>query len=869
MSSPSAFVVPPLSRSLHSATARRGRCSHGPAAGGGLVVHVPGGGLRRRCVAGGGAAAVRAGADPLDPASPLVGGEDNAPSATPSPTSSFTTNGDVSAPTYIVPDALVSVACAAADAAGAEVRRWFRSPSLTVETKADTSPVTAADRAVEAAVRTVLAARVPDHAVLGEEGDGADAFATADVGADVDPDAPTGREVFTWVVDPIDGTKSFMTGKATFGTLLALLRNGVPVLGIIDQPIMRERWVGAVGRPTELRTGGGDAPDVVQVVVKGAPSPSVRAAAESSATDAAPVILTAPTRTLSDAAARLSEADAAAVLSKVFIYATAPEMFIGPDVLPFGRVAAAAKHMLYGADCYGYALLASGHTDAVVEADLKPWDYLALIPVIQGAGGSVTDWSGAPLDVHSDGRVVAAANPAVHAAALRVLAGTSGLPPTAAVIAAQAAADARATATAAGTAAGAAVDSADAAAAKEADLDEALKLPHLERRVWDVKTVGNGAVTGIAVDPLAMLDRLAGGGAESASSVPPTPSSPLDRGAGYVESMTGFGQAVIDDGHTWAVHVELRSVNSRFCDVNLRLPRYLSNYETEFTAAIKSSLVRGKIIAGVDVRRLQATSDDEASNGASTRGPSTDAGAAIGSDGGNVERLRGMPIRVDVAAVRSIRALLNEVAATAGLTGPAAEPSLADVLSFSEVFTKRESEDAAGAVLPLVRSALAAAIEDLRSSRRREGAALEAALDVCVSQIQTMLTEVEARAPVRVEKERRRLRERLMAALGYDVAARGGGPVNESRLELELAVAADRLDVSEEVVRLQSHVQLFQLSFVGVNGPIGSRLNFLTQEMHREASTIAAKANDSAMAQCAIRIKEELERMREQVQNIR
>lgn len=831
------------------------------------MVHFPGGGVLRRCVAGGRAAAVQAAADPPGPVTRLVGDQDNYPSATPSLTSS-STNGDVSAPAYTVPDALVAVACAAADAAGAEVRRWFRSPALTVETKADTSPVTAADRAVEAAVRAVLASRVPNHAVLGEEGDGADAFAVADVGADVDPDSPTGREVFTWVVDPIDGTKSFMTGKATFGTLLALLRNGVPVLGIIDQPITRERWVGAVGRPTELRTGSGDAPDVVQVAVKGTTAPPVGAQAVVPSTGAASGVTTAPTRTLSDDAARLSEADAAAVLSQVYIYATAPEMFIGPDVLPFGRVAAVAKHMLYGADCYGYALLASGHTDAVVEADLKPWDYLALIPVIQGAGGSVTDWSGAPLDVYSDGRVVAAANPAVHAAALRVLAGTSGLPPTATVVAAQAAADARATATAAGTA-GAAEDAPDPATAKDANLDETLQLPHLERRVWDVNMVGNGAVTGIAVDPIAMLDCLSEGSAASASSLPQTPSSPLDRGAGYVESMTGFGQAVIDDSHSWAVQVELRSVNSRFCDVNLRLPRYLSNYEAEFTAALKSSLVRGKIIAGVDVRRLQTTNDNDSSNGETTRSPRTGAGGAIGTDGDNVEHLRGMPIRVDMAAVRSIRALLDEVAATAGLTGPAAVPSLADVLSFSEVFTKRESEDAAGAVLPLVRSALAAAIDDLRSSRRREGAALEAALDACVSQIQMLLTEVEARAPVRVEKERRRLRERLMAALGDDLAARGGGPVNESRLELELAVAADRLDVSEEVVRLQSHVQLFRLSFVGVNGPIGSRLNFLTQEKHREASTIAAKANDSAMAQCAIRIKEELERMREQVQNIR
>jgi len=716
-------------------------------------------------------------------------------------------------PPYVVPDELVAVGCAAADAAGVEVRKWFRSPSLTVETKADTSPVTAADRAVESAVREVFAARVPTHGVLGEEGDGADAFAVADVGADVDPDG--GREVFTWVVDPIDGTKSFMTGKATFGTLIALLRNGVPVFGIIDQPITRERWVGATGRPSELRTGRpGESPaaESVPVCVKGK-APSDVGGPTGGAVASGPSLV--------DAAAGLSEAQAVATLSSAFVYATAPEMFMGDDVAPFSRVVAAAKHVLYGADCYGYALLASGHTDAVVEADLKPWDFLALIPIIQGAGGTVTDWAGAPLTVRSDGRVVAAADPAVHAAALRVL-GSSALPTSPS---ASAAAD---------------------AATKDADLDAKLRLPELERRVWDVASVGNGAVTGIAVDPMAMLQQLedAASGA-SDGPTPPAPSSPEDRGLGYVESMTGFGQCVIDDGHTWAVHVELRSINSRYCDVNLRLPRYLSKYESEFSASLKSSLVRGKVIAGMEVRRLTSVDDQT-----------------------NVADLpRGMPVRVDTGAVRSIRALLDEVASTAGLTGPAAVPTLSDVLSFSEVFTKRESEDVATAVLPLVRSALGGAIDDLRSSRRREGAALEAALDVCVSQIQTLLNEVEARAPVRVEKERRRLRERLLSSISEVLSH--GHSVNESRLEMELAVAADRLDVSEEVVRLRSHVQLFQLSFVGVDGPIGSRLNFLTQEMHREASTIAAKANDSPMAQCAIRIKEELERMREQVQNIR
>ena len=265
------------------------------------------------------------------------------------------------------------VAAACADAAAEVTRRYFRSPSLAVDSKSDASPVTVADRAAEAAVRAVLASRVPSHAVFGEEagmtrGDGAD-----------------GSE-FLWVVDPIDGTKSFITGKPLWGTLVALLHRGEPVLGLIDQPVLRERWLGLRGARTTFNGVG---------------------------------VSTRPCASLADA----------------YLYATTPHMFSGGEIeQAWARVRDGARVPLYGCDCYAYGLLALGHADLVVEADLGPYDYLAIAPVVAGAGGRMTDWRGAELRANYDPssrthsveglarEVVAAGDAATHAAALEKLA---------------------------------------------------------------------------------------------------------------------------------------------------------------------------------------------------------------------------------------------------------------------------------------------------------------------------------------------------------------------------------------------------------------------------------------------------------------
>jgi inositol-phosphate phosphatase/L-galactose 1-phosphate phosphatase/histidinol-phosphatase len=253
-------------------------------------------------------------------------------------------------------DAFAALAGRLADAVRPVVLRHFRA-RVEYEIKADTSPVTVADREAEATMRSMIADACPDHGVLGEEY-GADRL-----------DAR-----FVWVLDPIDGTKSFVTGKPLFGTLIALLEEGRPVVGVIDMPALHERWLGVEGRQT--------------------------------------------TRDGKTASVRHCEA-----LDRAWLYATSPQMFLHQDEGAFERLRIRCYASVYGADLYAYGLLSSGTVDLVCEAQLKPYDYCAVVPVIGGAGGVITDWQGQPLGLHSDGRVLAAGDPRLHAAALGALAG--------------------------------------------------------------------------------------------------------------------------------------------------------------------------------------------------------------------------------------------------------------------------------------------------------------------------------------------------------------------------------------------------------------------------------------------------------------
>ena len=241
-----------------------------------------------------------------------------------------------------------------ADIARGILRTRFRNP-MAIETKPDRSPVSQTDLEVERALRAHLAERAPDHGVIGEE-----------LGEDR-PDAE-----FCWVIDPIDGTKSFVTGRPTFVTLIALLHRGAPVLGVIDQPILEERWSGGVSRQTEF--GGGSA------IVRHCPD-----------------------------------------LAQAWLGATDPTMFNGALAVGFGSISGRTRQTVWGGDGYLYGQLASGHLDIVVEADLKWHDMAALVPVVRGAGGQITDWRGADLTRDSDGLVVASGDARLHAQALTIL----------------------------------------------------------------------------------------------------------------------------------------------------------------------------------------------------------------------------------------------------------------------------------------------------------------------------------------------------------------------------------------------------------------------------------------------------------------
>lgn len=253
-------------------------------------------------------------------------------------------------------DDFAAAAEAAATAAGAVIRPYFRS-GLSADRKSDASPVTEADRGAEQAARAVLAARFPEHGILGEE------FGLQNPGSRL-----------RWVVDPIDGTRAFITGRAQFGVLVALLDRDRPVLGIIDQPITGERWVGVTGRPTRFSGPLGG-------------SPGCRPCPE---------------------------------LALAEVSCTSPDMF-GADLPKWRKLAAACRRTYYGGDCYAYGLLALGQIDVIAEADLKVWDWAALLPVVEGAGGRMTDWEGNPLRPDGDGRALAVGDPALLNEALRML----------------------------------------------------------------------------------------------------------------------------------------------------------------------------------------------------------------------------------------------------------------------------------------------------------------------------------------------------------------------------------------------------------------------------------------------------------------
>ena len=247
-----------------------------------------------------------------------------------------------------------------ATVSGEAILPFFRT-SLGVEDKGSAAgfdPVTAADRAAEVAMRTLIKRSFPEHGIVGEE------YGNEQTQAE-----------YVWVIDPIDGTKSFITGMPAWGTLIALTRNGVPVFGLMHQPFIGERFAGDGGA----------------------------------------------SRYRGPAGERELHVRPCAALADAMMFTTSPQLMNEADRIAFGRVEAAVRLSRYSGDCYAYCMLAAGHVDLVIETGLKPHDIVALIPIIEGAGGIVTSWEGS--SAIKGGRVVAAGDKRVHAAALKLLAG--------------------------------------------------------------------------------------------------------------------------------------------------------------------------------------------------------------------------------------------------------------------------------------------------------------------------------------------------------------------------------------------------------------------------------------------------------------
>jgi inositol-phosphate phosphatase/L-galactose 1-phosphate phosphatase/histidinol-phosphatase len=239
------------------------------------------------------------------------------------------------------------------DKAAAIPRDYFRA-RVDVIHKSDATPVTVADRATEELIRAALARHFPDHGVLGEE------FGLSD------SDSP-----YCWIIDPIDGTRAFISGMPLYGMLVGLLKDGVPVLGVVRMPELDEVY----------------ASNGVQATLNGQP------------------LATSQTTDLSQAMVYINEADK--------LMRDEPEVF--------KRLNTAGRDRRYSYDCYPHALVAAGHVDACIDFDLKPYDILPLVPIVAAAGGVITDWQGQPLGVESDGRVVTAATPALHAQLLDLI----------------------------------------------------------------------------------------------------------------------------------------------------------------------------------------------------------------------------------------------------------------------------------------------------------------------------------------------------------------------------------------------------------------------------------------------------------------
>ncbi|PPR79951.1 MAG: Histidinol-phosphatase [Alphaproteobacteria bacterium MarineAlpha2_Bin1] len=250
---------------------------------------------------------------------------------------------------------LADLASLLADESGKVIKKYFRKDPV-IKIKNDNTPATNADIEVEKLLKQIIKKHYNDHKVIGEE---------------LLDDNENNSSEIKWILDPIDGTKAFIHGKPTFGSLIAVFKNDFPILGLIDQPILKERWI-SYNNKTFYN-------------------------------------------------GKLVKCSNNSDLSLAKLEATSPLMFSEDYYTKFLRLINQVGSVSWGSDCYAYGMLANGYVDIVCERGLKFWDYAAIIPIIEGSGGKISDWTGKKLTENGDGAILASANVKIHEKALKIL----------------------------------------------------------------------------------------------------------------------------------------------------------------------------------------------------------------------------------------------------------------------------------------------------------------------------------------------------------------------------------------------------------------------------------------------------------------
>lgn len=290
-----------------------------------------------------------------------------------------------------------------------------------------------------------------------------------------------------------------------------------------------------------------------------------------------------------------------------------------------------------------------------------------------------------------------------------------------------------------------------------------------------------------------------------------------------MKSMTGFAKSETNDHGIHAI-VEIKSVNGRYLEPTIKLPRTLSSKEIEVRDMLRKALNRGSVFVNVQVEYAEGEA-----------------------------KIPG----INIGKAKAIHDMLKQLQQELHIDN---QVHLNQVLSFSQHFIESEKDDIAEMQWNVVREAMKQALKALDTARTNEGNELSADMLMRINMIEQSLGYVEERSKTRIPEERERLRQKLSILLDND-------EIEEHRLNQEIIILADKLDVSEESVRLRSHIKYFR-ELLNDAEPIGRKLNFLTQELNREINTIGSKANDADIARIVVGMKEELERIREQAQNI-